>query len=151
MKKKPPPQAENPKKPEKTRRSGKKAIRDQAIIADAMGGMKGKSLAEKYDLSEQTISEILNSPDAKARAELIQKEIVAMVPHALKTLFDSIKVGDYLAARDVLRSTGALQDLKEIKIKAEVTGKDGKPIEVSAKTELKISLEERIKLLKGEE
>ena len=136
------------KKPEKPRKSGKKQLRDQMIITKAAAGAKGRELAKEFNLCEQTISEILNSKDAKERRDKVQAQIDAMVPHALRTVFDAIKNGDGLLARDVLRSTGAMQDLKKI----EVTGKDGGPVKVEAavKAELKISLEERVKLLKGE-
>ena len=151
MTKKKEPAKESPAKVGKRRqKSPGKAMRDESIFADAAKGLNNNEISKKYSISRQRVSEILNSPDAKARADEIQKEVIAMVPLALKTLFDSIQIGDYLAARDVLRSTGALLDLKKI----EVSGPKGGPIPVSSEVkgtvELKLSLEERVKMLKGE-
>ena len=135
-------------KTDKPRRSNAKRIRDAAILKRSLEGAYTYEIAKEFNLSRQTVSEILNSPSAKAKADKINEQLDSMIPMALKTVFDSIKSGDALLARDLLRSKGALQDLKKI----EVTGKDGGPLKVKAevKSELKISLEERIKILKGE-
>lgn len=135
-------------KTDKRRQSNAKRIRDAAIMKRAAEGAYTYEIAKEFKLSRQTVSEILNSPSAKAKADAINAQLDTMIPMALKAVFDSIKAGDALLARDVLRSKGALQDLKKI----EVTGKDGGPLEVKAevKSEIKVALEERIKLLKGE-
>lgn len=138
---------------EKTRKSGKKKVRDAAIIARAAEGAKGRELAAEFGLCEQTISTILNSPDAKRKAEAIDKALEVGIAAAMKTVLDHVKF-DYDAARDLLQNFGSMSSKKklEVTVPPPPAGGEGSPKAATGEviTERKLSIEERIALLKGE-
>jgi DNA-binding CsgD family transcriptional regulator len=112
-------QGEKQTKPDNTRRKTKSAVktlRDQTVLVKAIGGKSASQIASEVGLTRQTVSEILNSDEAKAaitdQISRINGRLAEGIEDAIKTVLAAVKT-DYPAARDLLRHFGALrQDIE---------------------------------------
>jgi hypothetical protein len=102
----------------KRKRANTKAARNQKILIDAANGATNADIVEKYGLSRQHVTRILNSDEMKAIVKRGESQIHAMVDKALKVIeraLDSVdeKLAAEIAVR-ITKSVGALKDKVDV-------------------------------------
>ena len=106
-------------KPDGTKRKqGAKAGRNARIIAEAATGKTATAIAAEVGLTRQTVSEILNSDEAKAIHRAAENKLAASLVKCVDTVLDNVEVRfgpqALQAALSVLKSHGLIRDKVEI-------------------------------------
>lgn len=99
-------------KPDKTRRSAVKSIRDKAVMQKALEGKGPSEIAKEVGLTRQTVSGILNSDEMKEIVAGIDRQLAGGIQDAIKTVLGAVK-NDFAAARDLLRNFGSMKNRVE--------------------------------------
>jgi predicted transcriptional regulator len=97
----------NPTKTGKRRRSGAKKLRDTTVIAKAMAGGTTVEIAKEMGLTRQTVSEILNSDEVKAKVAEIDARLAVGIEDAIATILREAKTDPNVAMR-LLQNFGAM-------------------------------------------
>jgi transposase len=99
---------------------GSRDLRDSVIVAKAMTGMSGAAIAEEMRVSRHTVSKALNSDQVKEQIHDLEARLAAGLDDAVRTVLEAVKV-DYLAARDLIRSRGAMQARVNLELSQKLT------------------------------